>query len=402
MPFPRRPRLSLRRVCFCTLLTTFLAIVIATVFTTFYIALPMRRARYLELDYQKALLGSNFSLQQSVRPSVEDVDQIFYWTVPRTKFRTWVELLGLNHDGTYSDYFEGIDAWIFLAGTNHDSRQRPNSFSHKWKESACEDPGHMCDMYLDAFQSIGRRWSGRAIDGSYVLEPPKALLRWVDCDVSPMLCSSFWGLSANNVLVHMTTSDDCDYSMLPCGSCAVTWRWIGLPVPKAPWTRQIRIPLDRGGSTVVPAFPSAEEQLWNIMAYDGAVDALDYFHDNDASPEAWNRIVTTIPQDGKPPTSDGISVPFHMWGLVRRIVDNPWNLPEWPYTSVVVCYIERYADILLVWWDDAAHLVEPRSCEGVAEAAEQRRIKGDWFHYERVDGEEEMTDKFTWTNWTRS
>jgi hypothetical protein len=78
MPFPRVPRLSLRRVCLCTLLTTFLAVVIAIVLTTFYIALPMRRAHYLELDYQKALLGSNSSLQQSVRPLVEDVSQIFY------------------------------------------------------------------------------------------------------------------------------------------------------------------------------------------------------------------------------------------------------------------------------------------------------------------------------------
>jgi hypothetical protein len=194
MPFPRLPRLSRRRVCLCALPITL--VVIAAILTTFYIALPIRRARYLELDYQKALLGSNSS-PQSVHPLVEDVTQIFYWTIPGTKFKTWIEILGLNHDGTFSPEEEGLDAWIFLAGTNRDSRQRPNSFSHKWKESDCENPGYICDMYLDAFQRISRRWSGLAVDDSYVLDPPKALLRLVDCNVSPMLCSAYWGLSGS-------------------------------------------------------------------------------------------------------------------------------------------------------------------------------------------------------------
>jgi hypothetical protein len=251
----------------------------------------------------------------------------------------------------------------------------------------------MCDMYLDAFQRIGRRWSGLAIDGSYVLDPPEALLRWVDCDVSPMLCSAFWGLSGNNLLVHMTTEDDCDFSMLPSGSCAVTWRWIGLPIRQAPWTRQIRIPLDGGGSTVVPAFPSAEEQLWNLMAYDGAVHALDYFYDDEKSPQTWNYIVKTIPQDGKPPTTDGGHAPFQLWGTFRSMVDNPWDLPEWPYENEIRCYIERYADILLGWWDDAAHLVEPRSCKGLAEAAKQERIEREKFLDEWVADREESYRK---------
>jgi hypothetical protein len=216
-------------------------------------------------------------------------------------------------------------------------------------------------MYLDASQRISRRWSGLTVYGSYVLDPPKALLRWVDCNVSPMLCSAYWGFSGSNLLVHMTIEDDCDFSMIPSGSCAVTWRWIGLPIHQAPWTRQIRIPLDGGGSTVVPAFPSAEKQMWNMMAYDGAVEALDYLH-----------TVKLRPQDGKPPETDGGHPPFYLWGLFRSMVDNPWGLPEWPYENEIKCYIELYADILLGWWDDAAHLVEPRSCEGLAEARRQR------------------------------
>jgi hypothetical protein len=370
MPFLRLPR---RRVCLCTLLITF--VVIAAVFSTFYIALPMRRARYLELDYQKTLLISNSS-PQSVHPLVEDVTQIFYWTIPGTEFKTWIEILGLNHDGTFSPEEEGLDAWIFLAGTNQDSRQRPDPFSHKWKKSDCADPGYICDMYLDAFQRISRRWSGLAVD------PPKALLRWVDCDVSPMLCSPYWGLSGNNLLVHMTIEDDCDFSMIPSGSCAVTWRWIGLPIHQAPWTRQIRISLDGGGSTVVPAFPSAEEQMWNMMAYDGAVDATDYLH-----------TVKLRPQDGKPPEANTGLPPFHLWGMFRSMVDNPWDLPEWPYENEIKCYIERYADILLGWWDDAAHLVEPRSCEGLAEAAKQERIEREKFLNEWVADQEESYRK---------
>jgi hypothetical protein len=381
------------------MVTIFVAVVTAIVVATFYIALPMRRAYYLELGYQQALLLSDSSLQQSslhVRPLVEGVPQLFTWKAPDSTFKAWDEILELNNDGTATDLGGNSEAWIYLAGTAHDSRQRPNSYSHKWKRPDCDDPAHICDMFLDAFRSISTYWPNEKVDTGYMLRLPETLLRWVDCDVSPMLCSPIWGLSGANMLVHMKTDDACDYSMLPAGSCAVTWRWIGLPIRQAPWTRQIRIPLDSGDSTVVPAFPSAEEQMWNIMAYEGALEAMNYSYDDKASPQLWNSMTRVTPQNGKPPKTDNGLAPFSLWGLFRTYVDNPWDAPEWPYEIEIKCYVERYADILLGWWDNAAHLVQPRSCVGVAEKTRQKRREeadwNEWVENEQKKHEEEFRD----------
>jgi hypothetical protein len=373
MPISRPRWLSPSRVCPCTLLSAFLAGIAAFVFTVFYVALPMRRAYYLELDYQQKLIDSDSnsdsknSQQQPfphVRPLVQDIPQLFFWTIPNSRFNTCNDLLWLNHDGTGTDCGAGSDIWIYLAGTAQNSRrQQPDAYSHEWLKPDCTDPAYICDAYLDAFRRISRRWSNL----------PGPLLRWVDCDLSPMLCSPFWGLSGVNMLVHMQITPDCDYSMLPAGSCPVKWRWIGLPIYQAPWTRQIRIPLDRGGSTIVPAFPSPEEQLWNVMAYPGAIDALDYA-DEKTNPPGWNSMASVTPQHKEPPKTDVWHAPFSPWGLFRDMVDNPWDAPEWPYETEIKCYIERYADILLAWWDDTgARLVQPRSCVDIAHKTKQGR-----------------------------
>ncbi|KAH7379252.1 hypothetical protein DE146DRAFT_308972 [Phaeosphaeria sp. MPI-PUGE-AT-0046c] len=393
MPIPRLPRRTLRRLCLYPLLVAPLAIL---VFATFFLALPMRRAHYLELDYQRKLIHpskNRHQLSTYVQPLVEDAEQLFLWTDPSSKFRTYDASLGLNHDATAQEFAARTETWIYLASTASDSAPQPFAYTHKWKNPYCIDPGFVCDAYLDAFRRIAKRWPKAKRSGPNGMTS-RTQLRWVDCDVSPMLCSPFFGLAGSNLLVHMTVGADCDFSMIPTGSCPVTWRWVGLPVMKAPWTRQIRIKLDRGGSTVVPAFPSAEEQMWTIMAYDGALDALKYGYGDEQSTELErNSMCTVTPQCNAPPVTHGGPAPFSMWGMFRSFVDNPWQLPEWPYEIEVKCYIERYADVLLRWWDDAADLVEPRSCVGVAEATRNKRREDETFWGEQDEKFREKYDK---------
>ncbi|KAH7347969.1 hypothetical protein BKA66DRAFT_576403 [Pyrenochaeta sp. MPI-SDFR-AT-0127] len=357
-------RRSLRRLCLCTLVSTAIANVVAIVaiwYIVFHIALPMRRARYLELEYQKP----------ACPPSVVgDIPQLFYWTSGRDRYPLYDELLGLNHDGTASDIAKGLEFWVYLSSTAEGSSSEPGAFAHPWKGHDCNDPAYICDMYRDAFKRISERWYGTDKSGRAHHEGTStAILRWVDCDVSPLLCSPFWGLSGSNLLVHMKVGEACDYSMGGLPRCPITWRWVGLPVYHPPWTRQIRIPLDRGGSTVVPAFPSAEEQMWSIMAYSGAEQGLDFSGDR-----AWNDISTVVPVQGEPPRYRS-TPPFMTWGGFRSFIDNPWDTERWPYEIELICYIERYLDILLKWWDDASDMVEPRSCVGIAEADRLRRAR---------------------------
>lgn len=352
----------------------------------------MRRAYYLELDYQRKLLSSDYAKALGlsyVRPLVEDAEQLFFWTIPGSQFKTWDQALELNSDGTATENGLEFEAWIYLASTAPDSRQQPNTYTHKWKESDCDDAAYICDMYLDAFRNISKRWRDPRYHGTRFTSTPQALLRWVDCDVSPMLCSPAFGLAGANVLVHMKTDTECRWDMLPDGSCPVTWRWIGLPVYQAPWTRKIRIPLENGGSTVVPAFPSAEEQMWSIMTSEGMMDGMSY-HDEESYPPSWNSMVTVTPQDNGPAEADVWPGPFMLWGMFRSFVDNPWDLPEWPYETEIKCYTERYADMLLGWWDNAAHLVQPRSCVGVAEEKRKKRREEE----KKRKAEEQAWDEF--------
>lgn len=371
----------MRRVCLCAFVTTSLFAVVVFVWVTFSVALPLRRAYYLELDYQRTLIASRSSVQAGlpapVQPLIEDVEQLFYWTDPDSEYRTYDRSLGLNLDGTATPqrdltwYGHGKEMWIYLTGTAPDSAPQPNAYTHKWKKPDCDDPTNICDSHLDAFRRIAKRWPTTRFWGPNGITA-RTQLRWIDCDVSPLLCSAFWGFAGTNLLVHMKTGTDCSYSMIPSGSCSIQWRWIGLPVYHTPWTRQIRIPLDRGGSTVVPAFPSAEEQMWNVMSYPAALDYLNYDDKEDGRP-GWNSMSVIKPVRDEIPVIEGGLTPTVNWGQFRAYVDNPWNNEEWPYEYEMKCYVERYADMLLGWWDDAADIVQPRNCTGIGEARRQER-----------------------------
>ena len=163
---------------------------------------------------------------------------------------------------------------------------------------------------------------------------------------------------------------------------------------QAPWTRQIRIPLGRGGSTVVPAFPSAEEQMWNIIAYEAAVDGVDYDKD-ESYPPRWNSMGTVSPP---PPDDDALDAQasdsyLTTWTAIRHMLAYPWNVHEWPYEEIR-CYVERYADMLLSWWDDAAHIVRPRECVGIEESRIQRKEDEEFWNEWRARDEEKTKKKW--------
>ncbi|KAF2788624.1 hypothetical protein K505DRAFT_366300 [Melanomma pulvis-pyrius CBS 109.77] len=352
-------------------------------------ALPMRRAYHLEIAYLHALSVADRSdyvmsgLERSlgwkhntrrVNRLIEDVPQLHYWSFHGS--RRYDEWLGLNHDGTGWESCKGREYWIYLGGTAEDTSKKQRveakdeepdherDFSHRYKGNSCVDPPEMCDNYNAAFNSIASRWHGTGSDNVAHTNTTKALLRYVDCDITPLFCYSFWGLGIGPViLAHLKIGEDCEWST-GIGRCPVTWRIVALPMDKAPWTRQIKIALDEGGSVVVPAFPTPEEQMWSLMTQSGAEEALEL--------DEYNVIVVETVEDTLQPTYSTF-LGLHNWGSFRAVVDNPYGAPEWPKELLVKCYFERWLDLALQWWDGQPVVVYPRSCEGVEEEREQNR-----------------------------
>ncbi|KAF2248264.1 hypothetical protein BU26DRAFT_519987 [Trematosphaeria pertusa] len=366
----------------CCAVFSFLAYIVL-----FHHVLPMRRAYWLETDYQRAMRDANQQEKvasrlavgsrprRRIQPLIHDVPPLHAWNAGHT--RVYSEWLGLNRDGTGSFVRKGPEYWIYLGGTarekSREEEQDPTVFTHRYRKPTCADPPYICDMYNTAFNRISERWHNAFGYQTMAFGTTKPLLRYADCDISPQFCSSrHWGLGSTPVLlVHLKVSDPCDFSMNMRGRCTGTWRFIALPMLKAPWTRQIRISLDKGGSTVVPAFPNAEEQMWSLMAQSGALDGLQYMkHSNDSF--SRNSIVTVEPVENDKPR---VSTPFGLvsWAVFRDFVDNPLKYPEWLKEAVIKCYVERWADIFTRWWDGVEDVVRPRSCEGVEE--ERARAK---------------------------
>jgi hypothetical protein len=362
----------------------------------FQLALPIRRAYYLETAYQRAL-----EWNPGTAPLIEDVPQLYFWSYwgqahedtiklamqraehslssRRTfdrlnRYKTialYDELLGLWFDGTarehqismiYGVEHRGMEYWIYLAGTHPDETDNaPHAFSHKFKKKGCtEDPAYICEMYRNAFNAIVSRWHYPFQFSSGPLTSSQPLLRFVDCDVSPLICGS-WGFAAQNMLVHMKVADECETS-LGAARCGVTWRHVGLPLGKMPWSRTVRITLDGGGSTVVPAFPDAEEQMWNMIAQDGAWRVAV----KEDKKERMVNDVHPVPEDAWKPRSSQRFAEFNVWGGMNKIIEFSVEeefLDMLGGGRLVLCKMERWLDLFLRWWDGTGDAVCPRTCE---------------------------------------
>lgn len=390
----RRPWLSAAILLILLPTAIFLAVTSSLLFGT---ALPMRRAYHLEREYIRRLeadalseellqgifpqgLFPNDAPEPRVQPLIQDVEQLHSWGSARSK--RFDALLGLNFDGTGVDDCQGKEYWIYAGGTADEGKvlhpkADPTVFSHRYKKHSCKHPAYICNAYNAAFDRISARWHG--ITGT-TPHSTKAILRYANCDISPQLCGRLWGLDVNPVtLVHLKIGNDCDHNR-GIGRCHVTWRFYKLPIVKPAWTRQIRIPLDGGGSTVVPAFPDAEEQMWTLMSHPDANKGLHY---NDHQ-SADKKAISIFPvKNGR--TDDTGYFGLQVWGWLRSFVDNSWALEMWPKEQMMKCDIERRVDEFLKWWDGEPTVVYPRSCEGV-EAMEtvDLMIKDFWSGMEKM------------------
>lgn len=375
----------------------------------------------METNYQISLRNEN----SFVVPVIPGIPQIFTWDYTQHPVRklqhrllqtsiverkceqenrpwTWIELLTLWGDGTGLPDMKYKEQWIYLTGTPPGyTDDALSAFQHKFKRHECyRDPEYIALMYRNAFKEVTKRWIG--MDGRFN-GPEHTLFRWADCDISPMICGRF-GLSGNNILIHMEITDECDIGVTDTGDevkrCQVIWRWMGLPLLILPWSRQIRVALDGGGSTVVPAFPSAEEQLWSLMSQPGAQDGISYWPNfthvaaafaddgeeqrelDDAPPWGhWNTITVVQPQPdmsiavfpGGSWDFWGEAIPFNAWGKFQAFLDMRWDFLEPETKTWINCNAESWLDRILQWWDNAYDVVHPRNCTNEAEAEEWYR-----------------------------
>ena len=385
----RLPRLRTVVLCLAGIIAASASIVLYGL--VFEYALPIRRAFHLETEYlytlgaadlQEQLQASSvnrttFVPPRRVRPVIEDVPSLHYWRTPTS--RTYDEWLTLWFDGSGWPEVGGREYWVYFAGTHKtsalDSTNDTSVFKHRYKVHSCEDPPHTCQSYNEAFNRIAERWHGVNKSPYPPSGTSKALLRYIDCDLSPLLCSTRWGLGARSVmLAHMKIGKWCDWS-LGVGRCPVTWRLFGLPMRRAPWTRQVQINLDKGGSSVVPAFPDAEEQMWNLMAHAGAEEGLHFISNPPtASPNmTTNLLVQVNPVRGEVKAWWSFRAGLEYWGLLRTaLLDRYYGFP---IEATVRCYLERWLDMFLRWWDGPPYVMMPQRCAGIEEELERTRKK---------------------------
>ncbi|KAH7112549.1 hypothetical protein B0J11DRAFT_542579 [Dendryphion nanum] len=391
----RLPRV--RSVFFFTIgLCAVTSIVALSVFLYILIvdAIPIHRAYHLELAYLYALDHADLTniLYQSspdtkippppgVQGLIRGVPQLNYWSIPGAC--EYGSALGIDFDGLGWSSRKEAEIWIYFGGTaatptepetlSEDSEvaRDPTIFQHRYKTHTCVDPAPICDMYNSAFERVSARFEAlkRSVPGT--MQRRRTFLRYADCDVSPLICGANWGFDIQAVmLVQLRIGNDCLWTSLGISQCPVTWRFFELPLWHLPWTRQIRIPLDRGGSTVVPAFPDAEEQLWTLLSQEYSELGLEYFPETQV-PKANNVIIRVKPDPSGPPIySTKHVLGIEHWGTLRELWDTRLG---WQNEEMIRCYVLRWMDSFLRWWDGPPYAVKPRSC--VRDQAEEVKIK---------------------------
>jgi hypothetical protein len=391
---PRFRTICLWTTGLCALaVLTAISFIVYILFTT---VLPMRRAYLMEMDYLYAIGYGDFtdiltSTNKTTNPKpppprprglIQDVPQLHYWSVP-TSFE-YDEVLGIHFDGIGSGDRKGSEFCIYFGGTSSSNSANDNGqpddddptvYRHRYKAHSCVDPAPICNMYNSAFDRVASRFNALTITRTGPSPRQRTFLRYVDCDVTPLICDSLLGFNTGSVLlVHMKISDeDCDNLSYPgVERCPVTWRFLSLPMWHAPWTRQIRIPLDGGGSTIVPAFPDAEEQMWRFISQEGSELGLEYVPETNA--KVVNNSIIRVRPNGvnSPKTSHGRHMGIDNWGMVRSLIlsDFGWKREVW-----LRCYAERWLDIVLKWWDGPPYVAKPRNCVDIEAKVEEQRMK---------------------------
>ncbi|KAF2098222.1 hypothetical protein NA57DRAFT_77014 [Rhizodiscina lignyota] len=194
---------------------------------------------------------------------------------PQRLIQDVIQVTTETYSGSMTLYPDGTgmypvqEYWVYVGGTP------PSPSEPLWKRAwrklsvfslpggGCVDPHETCDAFNRAFDRFVELMHTKTV------WPSRGLLRFVDCDNSPIVCDR-WQVDA--VMLAHVKMGHCNMLFKPevRWICDVRWTYVGLPLKEMPFHRSQKLPDGR----VVPIFPSAFEQLYSVMALNGALDAL--------------------------------------------------------------------------------------------------------------------------------
>lgn len=364
---PRRRRLlSCKCAAICLFLTAFVSLltfvcliaVPATVSLTYEVEyfdkLERERRRERRQKWLPTYLHtSSLAMDADDSPAVPLIRDI-----PQLSSLTWKEQMDMNEDWT-GKWF-GTEMWVYIGGTAEVEEEKEKVSSVKTAaDNRQSQPQHQWSDF-DGFNNDVKTWKERSLQkltsfvlgfprlkralsvvyplpGPTCIDPPETCrafnqgfdrliefyhthrkyqsantaLAFVDCDISPVLCSE-WGLDPV-LLVHIKTSWPGEINWMQGGNdrFPVQWRFVALPLKKMPFTRNVRLsallassglpfsardtnesPVDvTTEDPLVPVFPSALEQIHALVSFSGSVDALDF--------ETWEMLDIVVNADIK-------------------------------------------------------------------------------------------------------
>lgn len=213
----------------------------------------------------------------------------------------WRGTMQLYADGTGK--YPAQEYMIYVGGTPpnasepwHKQLWRDLSFFTHPGPGTCVDPPEICQSFNEAFNTVLEQMHPK--NGRTAHWP---LLRFVDCDNSPLVCD--WLGVDPVMLIHVTTGH-CEYHFPPMShTCDMKWTFIPLPLPELPVHRKQRLSDGR----IVPRFPSALEQLSSVILYHGSWEAFE--NSTDPAYIDWIRAprkTTSKDEDGEDSTQETV------------------------------------------------------------------------------------------------
>lgn len=270
-----------RRICLVLILFVFT--IIPAIY--FLFVLPIEISDAHEADYLRRI--QHFEYEESLdrwSPSLKGIiqnDPTPMHERPTRMFQDVIQLTSENWSGSMALYPDGTcqypmqSFWIYVGGTARNMSEP--LWKRTWRRMApfrlpggsCVDPPEMCDAYNAAFQQLVDDARARKFAPT-----SRGLWRFMDCDNTPALCDNFQ-LDPVMVIRVEVPEGGCRSPDWPIFSfaCNVKWSYIGLPLKRLPFERKMR--LDDG--RLVPAFPSAYEELYQIIMLHEGLDALEVF-----------------------------------------------------------------------------------------------------------------------------
>ncbi|RDL32104.1 uncharacterized protein BP5553_09506 [Venustampulla echinocandica] len=273
LPFP-----SPKKLCIYTL--SFLSFLLTLAITLFII--PWYRAHSYEVSYFTEILRledldseyASVDIREMLdieqppayntrrTPLIQDIPQLRSWD--------WQEMMRLHPDGTAP--YTGQEFWIYVGGTPKKSL----SFPFNWWDNlslfsrpagSCVDEDYICAAFNRGFDRLVERYHTHGKERT-----SGASLAFVDCDVSPLFCDE-WAVDPV-MLAHIESVGPCRKvkGEVMRAACTVKYRSVSLPLKTMPFSRKEMV----GGKKGVPVevFPSAEEQVRQLVMWDGVPAAL--------------------------------------------------------------------------------------------------------------------------------